>query len=218
MFRRPVQENFIQSGAKKFWAFSSSAFQNIFGNDNEMIFRRVKIRPPRFVSFTLELEPYSIKKAYALEVLNNINFNMLGTETINQTYTLNKNELIFTGKRIICVQEELRGDLNHQVVYKYWNIFFKDILRVNVEFYDKEIGDTISREEFKNILEDPTMDYKLQKHVLIVLKILYHYIDYDNIEQKSVDGGELGDLRMGEKSLMGKVKDLSLIKKVYRYI
>ena len=181
------------------------------------MFRRVKIRPPRFVSFTLELEPYSIKKAYALEVLNNINFNMLGTETINQTYTLNKNELIFTGKRIICVQEEQRGDLNH-VVYKYWNIFFKDILRVNVEFYDKELGQTISREEFKNILEDPTMDYKLQRHVLIVLKILYHYIDYDNIEQKSVDGGELGDLRMGEKSLMGKVKDLSLIKKVYRYI
>jgi hypothetical protein len=36
-----------------------------------------KIRPPRFTSFTMELEPYSLKKAHALEVLNEINQNAL---------------------------------------------------------------------------------------------------------------------------------------------
>ena len=41
-----------------------------------------KVRPPRFVSFTMELEPYSQKKAFALEILNEINLSVYETETI----------------------------------------------------------------------------------------------------------------------------------------
>jgi hypothetical protein len=51
----------------------------------------------------MELEPYSLKKAYALEILNTINLNVYGSENVNTTYTLDNTELILTGKRIICV-------------------------------------------------------------------------------------------------------------------
>jgi hypothetical protein len=72
------------------------------GNSQNMI---VKIRPPRFVSFTLELEPYSQKKAYALEILNDINLNVFEAETIHKMINLSTSAVIITGKRIICVYE-----------------------------------------------------------------------------------------------------------------
>lgn len=68
-----------------------------------------KSRPPRFTSFTMQLEPYSLKKALALEILNDINLNMLQTETIHKLYTMDKYVIIFTAKRIICVQELQAG-------------------------------------------------------------------------------------------------------------
>jgi hypothetical protein len=64
-----------------------------------------KIRPPRFVSFTMELEPYSSKKAFALEILNDINLNYYEAENIQHMYTLSSHSVILTGKRIICVDE-----------------------------------------------------------------------------------------------------------------
>jgi hypothetical protein len=68
-----------------------------------------KVRPPRFVSFTMELEPYSKKKAYALEKLNEINLNVFQTETIQKLYNMSAHVVIITGKRIICVDEHRRG-------------------------------------------------------------------------------------------------------------
>ena len=68
-----------------------------------------KVRPPRFVSFTMELEPYSKKKAFALEILNDINLNVFETETIQKLYTMNAHVIIITGKRIICVDEVRKG-------------------------------------------------------------------------------------------------------------
>ena len=64
-----------------------------------------KVRPPRFVSFTLELEPYSKKKAFALEILNEINLNVIEAETIQKLYTMSQTVIIVTGKRVICVEE-----------------------------------------------------------------------------------------------------------------
>lgn len=64
-----------------------------------------KVRPPRFVSFTMELEPYSKKKAFALEILNEINLNVYEAENIQKLYTMNAHVVIITGKRIICVDE-----------------------------------------------------------------------------------------------------------------
>ena len=57
----------------------------------------------------MELEPYSKKKAFALEILNDINLNVFETETIHKLYTMNAHVIIITGKRIICV-DELRND------------------------------------------------------------------------------------------------------------
>ena len=37
-----------------------------------------KLRPPRFTSFTMELEPYSLKKAFSLEILHEINSSSTG--------------------------------------------------------------------------------------------------------------------------------------------
>ena len=44
--------------------------------------QQIKVRPPRFVSFTMELEPYSKPKAFALEKLNDINQGVIEAETI----------------------------------------------------------------------------------------------------------------------------------------
>ena len=56
----------------------SSLIQDEFANKSALS----KVRPPRFVSFTMELEPYSKKKAFALEILNEINLNVFEAETI----------------------------------------------------------------------------------------------------------------------------------------
>ena len=57
----------------------------------------------------MELEPYSQKKAFALEILNEINLSVYETETIQKLYTMNAHVVIITGKRIICVDEIRKG-------------------------------------------------------------------------------------------------------------
>lgn len=98
----------------------------------------------------MELEPYSKKKAFALEILNEINLNVIEAETIQKLYTMSQNVVIVTGKRIICVEEQIQrfntnnSDLSKSsfssngVVYNHWNIFFKDIFRVSIDIIDRE--------------------------------------------------------------------------------
>ncbi len=64
-----------------------------------------KIRPPRFTSFTMQLEPYNLKKAYSLEILNDINIKSVffQTESIIKLFALEKYVIILTAKRLICV-------------------------------------------------------------------------------------------------------------------
>lgn len=73
-----------------------------------------KIRPPRFTSFTMQLEPYSYKKAYALEILNEINMNVFQTETIQKLFNIGKYVIIFTAKRLVCVEEVLNVNSHSQ--------------------------------------------------------------------------------------------------------
>jgi hypothetical protein len=54
----------------------------------------------------MELEPYSKKKAFVLQILNDINLNVFEAETIQKMYNLNNHTVIITGKRIICVNEQ----------------------------------------------------------------------------------------------------------------
>jgi hypothetical protein len=53
----------------------------------------------------MELEPYSKKKAFALERLNDINLNVIEAETIIKLYEMSQTVVIITRKRIICVEE-----------------------------------------------------------------------------------------------------------------
>jgi len=105
----------------------------------------------------MQLETYSLKKAFALEKLNDINLNMLYTESILKLYTLEHYVILITAKRVICVQDlrspyaatthnnnqyNFKGPNNSdedllQVrigshIYKHWNIFFDDILKIKL--------------------------------------------------------------------------------------
>jgi hypothetical protein len=71
-----------------------------------------KVRPPRFFSYTMELEPFSTKKALSLEILHEIN-NSSGTyssESIQKLVNLGRYVLIFTERRLICVEETLEEE------------------------------------------------------------------------------------------------------------
>lgn len=67
---------------------TSAGLLNIILHEEDTPRTIQKIRPPRFVSFTMELEPYSKKKAFALEILNEINLNVIEAETIQKLYTM----------------------------------------------------------------------------------------------------------------------------------
>ena len=79
--------------------------------EEQMKLHSSKIRPPRFTSFTMQLEAYNLKKAFAIEILNDINLNLVQSESIQKLYTMEHYVIIFTAKRIICVQEVLKGKM-----------------------------------------------------------------------------------------------------------
>jgi hypothetical protein len=53
----------------------------------------------------MQLEPYNLKKAYSLEILNDINLKSVffQTESIIKLFALEKYVIILTAKRLICV-------------------------------------------------------------------------------------------------------------------
>lgn len=164
----------------------SAGILNIF-LDEDVPRQLQKVRPPRFVSFTMELEPYSKKKAFALEILNEINLNVIEAETIQKLYTMSQTVVIITAKRIICVEEQFtRPTISglpllptqqtefHSTggqVYKHWNVFFKDIVRVSIDIIDRE-NQTLGKELERFIGQDNDI-----KTLLFMLKV--HYIVSD---------------------------------------
>jgi len=97
----------------------------------------------------MELEPYSKKKAFALEKLNDINLGGIEAETITKLYEMTSQVIIMTRKRIICVEERAREPQTDLVIehdqqqfsssgkhYRYWNVFFKDIIRVGLDLVE----------------------------------------------------------------------------------
>lgn len=68
-----------------------------------------RVRQPRFTSFTMQLEPYNKKKADALKTLNDINMNVVQSESIQKLFEMDKYVFIFTAKRVICVEENTTG-------------------------------------------------------------------------------------------------------------
>lgn len=126
-----------------------------------------KIRPPRFVSFNLELEPYNYKKAYALDRLNDINLKVFEAETIQKVFEIRENVLIITGKRLICVQEHREG---RKRLYKHWNVYFADVVKLSFELYDRRTKKIISGAELNRYGEDTG-------HLRLKLKVIYQLRD-----------------------------------------
>lgn len=134
-----------------------------------------KVRPPRFVGFTMELEPYSKKKAFVLQILNDINLKVYEAESIQKMYNLNNHTVIITGKRIICVDEQRciakdpstgiglfakvrskKGaeQYDGNIVYRHWNIMFKDIYRVSLDMVNRETGKILTRLELERFFAE----------------------------------------------------------------
>jgi len=67
-----------------------------------------------------------LRKAYSLEVLNDINLNVLESESIEKLFMIKKNTLIFTGKRLICVTEQKKNEFNE---FGHWNMYYRDVIK-----------------------------------------------------------------------------------------
>ena len=109
-----------------------------------------KVRPPRFVSFRMELEPYNEQKALALQILNDINLSVFQTETIDKVFSFKYNSFILTGKRLICVQMSDKQKSN----YMNWNIPFRDIMKISLWIFDRRLKRNLSAEEINEMLLD----------------------------------------------------------------
>jgi hypothetical protein len=80
----------LSSGAKSVILFAPKMLAKGIEKINEKLKddrrKEEKVRPPRFVNFRMELEPYNEQKALALQILNDINLNMLTSETIDKIF------------------------------------------------------------------------------------------------------------------------------------
>lgn len=126
------------------------------------------------------------------------------------------------------------------IYYRHWNVFFKDIYRVSVDFVSKETGKVIQPSE---ILEHLTaenlsnLDELPDKQEKLVLKIHYQMQEGEQADEKptqseprsrhkkhrvftnragqvssdfSITDGLTG-LKMGRKNIVAKVKDIKII-------
>jgi hypothetical protein len=200
-----------------------------------------KVRPPRFVSFSQELEPYSFRKAYSLEILNDINLNVLESEAIQKLYTLSKHVLIFTGKRLICVNEA-RNRKSNQSEYNHWNMFFRDIIRVDIEVTDVQKDVQLDSQQTMELIDAlHSMGQKDDTAISLKMKIFFHSGSMNYVEKEErgktigrgstsshfgdinrIGGGlalsAFGDLRVSSKEVECRVKEFGLLQKVYKQI
>ncbi len=190
----------------------------------------IKVRPPRFVSFRMELEPYNEQKAIALQVLNDINLDVFVAETIEKVFTFKRNSLILTGKRLICVQTNDRQEKTS------WNILYRDIMEISVIIFDKERQVTLSNDELMEFLDK--LKEGDEDNIFFIMKILHYELDEStavsesNLEEQSHQKrlmrlnnknltssfafDDLGSLRMGEKQIEAKLNEQKKMERFYR--
>jgi hypothetical protein len=90
-------------------------------------------------------------------------------------------------------------------VYKHWNVFFKDIVRVSIDIVDKE--NRITNKDFERALGQET-DIKT---LIFVLKV--HYMVS---EGKLKDEQDLAGFRVGRRDIKAKTKDFRIIKRILK--
>ena len=91
-----------------------------------------RVRPQRFVSYTMELEPYSYKKAYAFQVFNQVNQQIAERECIHKIFTVHSSVVILTAKQLICVTDIKGRGTEH------WVVPFTDIFKAIIRVFDRE--------------------------------------------------------------------------------
>lgn len=132
--------------------------------------------------------------------------------------------LIFTGKRLICV-EEMKDAKTQDKQYRHWNLFYRDILKAEVRIVDELRNETLTSEQFLSLLDKSSS----VNHFKFTLLLVYHAGSYNYQEntQKSnyaarLGGGmglsAFGDLRLAEKELSCRVKDANKIKRIFKQL
>ncbi|CDW86490.1 UNKNOWN [Stylonychia lemnae] len=157
-------------------------------SEEEAQTRVLKVRPPRFVSFRMELESYNLQKALALEILNDINLNVFENEMIQKVFSFKFNSFIFTGKRFICVQSRL-SETSQKRHYTHWNILYKDVIKIRVQIFNRLTNEQVEEDYFIRLFEDVDRNKRELQNMYLLLKIHYHQIG---------DAGETGEI---DKSL-----------------
>jgi hypothetical protein len=111
-------------------------------------------------------------------------------------YNLNNHTVIITGKRIICVDEQrciakdpstglglfakARGKkgsvYSGSIVYRHWNILFKDIYRVSLDMVNRETGKILSKAELEHVFTEQSNSSPgalSESRLMFVLRIHY---------------------------------------------
>ena len=172
----------------------------------------------------MQIEPYNLKKAFALEKLNDINLNVLQAETILKLYTLEYYVVIFTAKRVICVQEltdEYFDRSDRQIlkarvgknIYKFWFIFYDDIMKLK---YLQTKRQATLNDEYNEEDQNKSMIYSL--------RILFSETSSANLlEAKTKSSSEndifgMSDFRVAFEDIHVDVKDLKVLKRIYKQL
>ena len=110
--------------------------------DNE---KEKRIRYPRYFGYTKELETYSDIKAFAVDTMKTINYDLPYSENIISFCSLDNSEVILTENRLLCITRQKNPDM-----FDYWYLLFADILSCNI----KREGDNKDGENDKDIKEN----------------------------------------------------------------
>lgn len=135
----------------------------------------------------MQLETYSYKKAYALEILNEINLNVFQSESIQKLFNIGKYVIIFTAKRLICVEEVAQGQARQPWGQKVRKRVFSRTRKIKNEQQEE---DPVEVEAANNSFGQDTGD---TLSLRIGNSTYKHWnIDFDDIMKIKLEGLKLG--------------------------
>ena len=171
----------------------------------------------------MHLEPYSSKKAIAMQKLISINLNVIQTESVLRIYSLDQYVIVFTPKRLICVEEGAGGGINvdsyifeklSNMKYHVWTIFYDDIMRINMDILLQEMDELTGSVTMRPVrgadrISKISESGQYHSKVLVNLKIFYTEKDAED------QAGLLSDFRVDSKEIFVQRKDFNQVKKIY---
>ena len=199
-----------------------------------------RIRYPRYFGYTKELETYSAIKAFAVEAMKKINYELPYSENIIAIISLDNTEVILTENRLLCITKENKSD-----EFDYWYLLYSDILSWNTsiieidkneldnqtEKLNNEEGKIASiKDQIKSIktevldMQTPENEFKhtkphIESEVQYILTIM-HFNDYANykvIKKDDVQIKNFGlvDFKFHKKTIIGNYAELDIINEIH---